>query len=176
MATSLTLGRLESNKNSWGGLKAIYFVGFLGTLKSGATLAATEEVTGFASAQSLLKYELKGSNNLDETNSNDRATGTSFYEQSGSVTLKKQALATRKELKLLTYERVHVITEDYNGLFKIFGFENGCEVAVDVSNGTAMGDLSGYTLNISGQETEPAHMVASSIIDDTTNTAVVVGT
>ena len=71
---------------------------------------------------------------------------------------------------------MHVITEDYNGLFKIFGFENGCEVAVDVSNGTAMGDLSGYTLNITGQETEPAHLIASSIIDDTTNTAVVVGT
>ena len=176
MATSLTLGRLEPNKDSVGGLRAIYIFGFSAGLYSGATLSASDEVTAFGSAQALLKYELKGANSIDETNPNSREQGTSFFETAGTVVLKKQSLASRKELQLLTYERVHIISEDYNGNYRLHGFQNGCEVQVDTSSGAAMGDLSGYTLTITAQEQLSAHFVDSTIIGDTTNTTVTEGT
>lgn len=176
MATALTLGRLEPNKNSVGGYKAVYFAEYDADAFSGATIAATDEITAFGSAITLLKYEVKGGTVFNESNPNSRENGTSYFETSGTVVLKKQNLATRKEMKLLSFERVFVVSEDYNGNFKLHGFENGCEVSIDTSGGTNMGDLSGYTLTITAQERYPAYFIASSIIDDTTNTSVTVGT
>lgn len=176
MATALTLGRLEPNKTQVGGIKNVYFFEYDSDLYASATIAATEEVTAFGSAQTLYKYETKGGTGFSQTNPNDRATGTSFQEISGTITLKKQDLATRKELKLMSYERLHIITEDYNGNFKLYGAENGCEVSVETQDGTAMGDLSGYVLTVTGQERFPAFFVDSAIIGDTTNTVVTSGT
>lgn len=176
MATSLTLGRLEPNKDVVGGLKAVYFADYTTASFGTATVAATDEITAFSALITLFKYELKGSNNIDEANPNSRENGTSFWEGSGSITLKKQDLATRKEMKLLTRERVLVVTEDYNGNYKIHGLHNGAEVSVSTSSGSGMGDLSGYTLEITTTEQNPAYFLDSAIIDDATNTAVTVGT
>jgi len=176
MATALTLGRLEPNKNKVGGIKNVYFAEYSGTTYSGATIATDEEITAFGSAITLFKYETKGGTGFSQTPNNSRETGTNFWTTAGTVTLKSQDLATRKELKLMSYERVHVVTEDYNGVYKMYGIENGCEVSVEVQDGTAMGDLSGYVLSISGEERFPAFHIDSTIIDNTTDTAVTVGT
>ena len=176
MATALTKGRLEPNKTQVGGIKNVYFAEYGGTTYSGATISADEEITAFGSALTLYKYETKGGTGFSQSNPNDRATGTSFQEISGTITLKKQDLSTRKELKLMSYERLHIITEDYNGDFKMYGIENGCEVSVETQDGTAMGDLTGYVLTVTGQERFPAFFVDSAIIDNTTDTSVTVGT
>ena len=176
MATSLTLGRLEPNKDVVGGLKAVYFADYTTSVFGTATVAATDEITAFSSAITLFKYELKGSNSIDEANPNSRENGTSFWEGSGSITLKKQDLATRKEMKLLSRERVLVVSEDYNGNFKIHGIHNGCEISIATASGAGMGDLSGYTLEITFTEQEPSYFLDSSIIDDAINTNVTVGT
>lgn len=176
MATALTLGRLEPNKDNVGGLKAIYFAEYDGDAYSAATISADEEITAFGSAITLFKYDLKGGASISEENPNSRENGTSFFEGSGTVVLKKQDLATRKEMKLLSFERVFVVSEDYNGNFKIHGIEHGCEVSIGNSTGTAMGDLNGYTLTISYQERFPAFFIQSSIIGDTINTTVTEGT
>ena len=70
----------------------------------------------------------------------------------------------------------HIITEDYNGNYKLYGLEAGCYINVDIASGSAKGDLNGYTLNITANEPEPAKFVDSTIIDDSTNTTVTVGT
>ena len=67
-----------------------------------------------------------------------------------------------KEIKILAAGRPHVSVEDYNGNVMVVGLEHGA----DVSGGTivtdaAMGDLSGYTLTFTAQETKPANFVAS---------------
>lgn len=167
---------MEPNKNFVGGIKNVYFAEYSSSAYSGATISAAEEITAFGSAIALFKYEVKGGTSFSEENPNSRENGTSFFEGSGTVVLKKQDLATRKEMKLLSFERVFVVSEDYNGVFKIHGIENGCEVSIANSTGTNMGDLNGYTLTITYQERFPAFFVASSIIGDTTNTTVTVGT
>ena len=176
MACDISAGRLEPCKDSVGGLKAVYFVNYDAAIYADATITSGE-ITGFDSAITLYKYDLKGANNsFDETNENSRDNGTSFWTQTGTLVLKKQDLATQSELKLLAYGRPLVVVEDYNGNFRMAGFENGCEVVVNTASGAAMGDLNGYNITFTGTEKEPASFIDPTIIGDTTNTTVVSGT
>lgn len=177
MSCDLTLGRLEPCKDQSAGIKNIYFINYDGDLKSGATLGSDDEITGFASVVNLLKYEVRGDNNtFDEPNEVNKENGTSFWTQTLTVALKKQSITDRKELKVATYGRPHIVVEDYNGNYQLAGFENGCDVSVSTASGGAMGDFRGYNVVATGNETEPAHFIDPAIIDDTTNTVVVVGT
>lgn len=176
MACDITLGRLEPCKDSVGGLKAVYFINYDAAIATGATITS-EEITGFSPAITMYKYDLKGANNsFDETNENSRDNGTSFWTQTGTLVLKKQDLTTQSQLKLLSYGRPLVVIEDYNGNFRMAGFENGCEVTVNTASGAAMGDLNGYNITFTGTEKAPAHFIDSAIIGDTTNSTVVSGT
>jgi len=176
MACDITLGRLEPCKDSVGGLKAVYFINYDADIATGATITS-EEITEFSPAITMYKYDLKGANNsFDETNENSRDNGTSFWTQTGTLVLKKQDLATQTQLKALAYGRPLVVIEDYNGNFRMAGFENGCEVVVNTASGAAMGDLNGYNITFTGTEKAPAHFIDSAIIGDTTNSTVVPGT
>ena len=182
MACDISAGRLEPCKDSVGGLKAVYFVNYDAAIAADATVVA-DQITAFDSAITLYKYDLKGANNsFDETNENSRDNGTSFWTQTGTLVLKKQDLATQSELKLLAYGRPLVVVEFYAkdandaNIFRMAGFENGCEVTVNTASGAAMGDLNGYNITFTGTEREPANFIAPTIIGDTTNTTVVSGT
>jgi len=176
MACDISAGRLEPCKDSVGGLKAVYFVNYDADIYADATITSGE-ITGFGSAITLYKYDLKGANNsFDETNENSRDNGTSFWTQTGTLVLKKQDLATQSQLKLLAYGRPLVVVEDYNGNFRMAGFENGAEVVVNTASGAAMGDLNGYNITFTATEKEPASFIDATIIGDTTNTTVVSGT
>tara|TARA_R110000796_G_scaffold170718_1_gene287666 strand:+ start:35 stop:565 length:531 start_codon:yes stop_codon:yes gene_type:complete len=176
MSCDIISGRLEPCKDSVGGLKAVYFVNYDSDIYTDATIV-TGEITGFATPITLYKFDLKGSNNsFDESNENSRDNGTSFWTQTGTLVLKKQDLATQSQLKLLAYGRPLVVVEDYNGNFRMAGFENGAEVTVNTASGAAMGDLNGYNITFVGTEKEPASFIDSAIIGDTTNTVVVPGT
>ena len=181
MACDITAGRLEPCKDSVGGITAIYIggaytSGLLNALADGGCSITADEITGFASALTFYKYDLKGANSFDQTNENSRENGTSFWTQSGTVVLKKQDKATTAQLKLLSYGRPQIIIEDYNSNFYLAGIENGVEVAVNTATGAGMGDLNGYNLTLTGTEKSPANFILPSIIGDTTNTVIVVGT
>jgi hypothetical protein len=56
-------------------------------------------------------------------------------------------------MKLLSFGRPHVLVQTRNNQFFLAGLEHGMDVTTGlVSNGTAMGDLSGYTMTLVGQE------------------------
>ena len=176
MACDISAGRLEPCKDSVGGLKAVYFINYDGAIYPDATVVS-DEITGFGTLLNLYKFDLKGTNNsFDETNENSRENGTSFWTQTGTLVLKKQDLATQSELKALAYGRPLIVVEDYNGNFRMAGFENGCEVVVNTASGAAMGDLNGYNITFTGTEKEPASFIDSTIIGDDINTTVVPGT
>ena len=176
MACDATAGRLEPCKDQVGGLKNLYIINYTSGLESTATFDSDEEITAFATALTLYKYELRGGQSMEDSIETSADTGTTFTTQSGTFVLKKQDKATRKQLKLVSRGRPHVVTEDYNGNFKIHGLENGCDVNYSATTGSAMGDLSGYNLTVTATEKEEAHFILPSIIGDTTNTVVVVGT
>ena len=159
MACDLTKGRKEPCKDVVGGLKAVYFTDFG---DYGTVTETDDEITDMTGTFVAFKYELKGNSSFEQTITSSRENGTTFFEQTLNLTLKKLSKEDNKELKLLAYGRPHVAIEDYNGNVFVMGLQHGADVTGGtVSTGAAMADLSGYTLTLSAQELKPANFVAS---------------
>ena len=166
MSCDLANGRLEVCKTAVGGIDAIYFVNF-GDI-TGITPDATnaDVIDAVAGVTTLYKFELKGTNSFDQVVNSSRENGTTFVEQTLTFTLKNQNVTTHQIAKMLAYGRPHVVIKSRNGDFFLAGLEHGMEVTTaNVSNGTAMGDLNGYTFTMVGQE-----KLLANFIDTTANT------
>lgn len=164
MACDLTRGRKEPCKDVVGGLKAVYFTDFG---DYGTVTQTDDEITDMDGTFTAYKYELKGNSSFEQTITSSRENGTTFFEQTLNLTLKKLSKEDNKELKLLAYGRPHVAVEDYNGNVFIMGLEHGAEVTGGtISTGAAMGDLSGYTLTLAAQELKPANFVSGATAGD----------
>ena len=160
MACDLTLGRIEPCKDSVGGLKNLYFVNYgdLGAITYDAT--NTDVIDAVAGTPDAYKYEIKGASSFTQNIQSSRDTGTTAFEQVIEVTLKKLSIADHKELKILAFGRPHVIIEDNNGNYFLAGLEHGADVTGGtIVTGTAMSDLSGYTLTLTGMEKAPANFL-----------------
>ena len=166
MACDLTLGRKEPCKDSIGGLKNIYFVAFGGLGTVSLTNDEITNLTGASGSLTAFKYEVKGNSSFEQTITSSRETGTTFFDQTLTLTLKKLTKEDNKELKLLAYGRPHVAIEDYNGNVFMMGLENGSDVnGGTIVTGAAMGELSGYTLTLNAQEPLPANFMDSDTKD-----------
>jgi len=159
MACDLTKGRKEPCKDVVGGLKAVFFTDFG---DYGTVTQTDDEITDMDGTFTAYKYELKGNSSFEQAITSSRENGTTFFEQTLNLTLKKLSKEDNKELKLLAFGRPHVAVEDYNGNVFIMGLEHGAEVTGgSITTGAAMGDLSGYTLTLSASELKPANFVDS---------------
>lgn len=149
--TSLSAGRLEVCKDSVGGLNAIYFVNFEDAtyaVDASTGLATVNETTPNA-----YKYDLRGTSTFEQSLTSSRENGTTFVEQTLTVSLKKQDSTTHKEVKLLSYGRPKVLVEDNNGQVWVVGHEFGAELnSASTSTGAAMGDKNGYELTFVASE------------------------
>lgn len=155
MACDIANGRLEVCKDAVGGIDAIYFINYGDySYPTDVTyVTGTDTIEAVANVTSLYKYELKGTNSFDQVITSSRENGTSFVEQTLSVILKKQDAATHKAVKLLSYGRPNIVVKNRNNQFFLAGLEHGMELTTaNVANGTAMGDLNGYTLTFVGTE------------------------
>jgi len=159
MACDLSLGRKEPCKDVVGGIKAVYFTDF-GDL--GTVTETDDEITDLSGTFTAFKYEVKGNSSFEQNITSSRENGTTFFEQTLNLTLHKLSKEDNKELKLLAYGRPHVAVEDYNGNVFVMGLQHGADVSGGtIVTGAAMGDLSGYTLTLTGMEVKPANFVAS---------------
>lgn len=162
MACDIANGRLEVCKDAVGGIDAIYFINY-GDYSYPTDITyvtGTDTIDTIANVSSLYKYELKGTNSFDQVITSSRENGTSFVEQTLSVTLKKQDAATHKNVKLLSYGRPNIVIKNRNNQFFLAGLEHGMELTTaNVSNGVQMGDLNGYTLTFVGTEKLMANLL-----------------
>lgn len=151
MACNISAGRLEGCKDSVGGLNAIYFLNFG---EAEGFVSTDEEITAInaATPPSIYKYDLKGTSTFDQTLTSSRENGSTFAEQTLTVSLKKQDATTNKEVKLLAYGRPHVIIEDNNGLHWVMGEDFGAEMNATTSTGASLGDKNGYELTFAAME------------------------
>ena len=164
MACNITAGRLEGCKDSVGGLNAIYFVNF-GDM--GALSITDETITGIAATTpDAFKYDLRGTSNFEQSLTSSRENGTTFAEQTLTVSLKKQDATTHKEVKRLAYGRPHVLIEDNNGVVWVMGEEFGSEMNATASTGAALGDKSGYELTFAAMEKGFAKQYTGDIATD----------
>ena len=158
MACDLTQGRKVPCKDVVGGINRVWFVDFgdLGTL----TIGADDELTNATGTFSAYEYDVKGANSLEQNFNVSRENGTTFFEQVLNLTLTKLSKEDNKELKLIAYGRPHIFVEDYNGNVLLVGAYHGAEVTGGTAvTGSSMGDLSGYTLSLTGSEKLMANFV-----------------
>ena len=165
MACDITHGRLEQCKDVVGGLQAIYILNYgeYDPITDVTYNGTTDEITGIAltiAGTPIYKFELKGTNSFETTITTSRENGTTFFEQVLSVTLKKQDVQTHKEVKLLTYGRPNIVVRTNANQFFMAGLARGMDVtAGTIGNGTALGDMNGYSLTFTGQEAVPANFL-----------------
>jgi len=158
MACDLTRGRKEPCKDVVGGIKAVYFIDY-GDISISYDITDTDVIDDLG-AVTAYKYELKGGSSFEQAITSSRENGTTFFDQTLNLTLKKLSKEDNKELKLLAFGRPHVVVEDYNGNAFMMGAEHGAEVTGGtISTGAAMADLSGYTLTLNAQELKPANFL-----------------
>jgi hypothetical protein len=102
----------------------------------------------------LYKYELKSTeNSFEQTINSDRNNGTTFFTQTLNVKLKKQDIATSKNVKLLAYGRPHVVVQTNSNQFFLMGLNHGADVTAGaLSSGAAMGDFNGYSMTLEAME------------------------
>ena len=159
MACDITKGRAINCKDQIGGLKAAWIMDFgnLGTV----TLGSNDEATDADGTGTFFQYDLKGSGNTMETTANvSRDNGTSFFSTVLSLSLPKLTKEDQKELKLLSYNRVHIIVEDRNGNFFLLGKDHGCELtSASMQTGGAMQDASQYVMEFTSEEPLPPNFV-----------------
>ena len=164
MACDISLGRKEVCKDSIGGLRAVYFTNYADIDANGYTYDVTDTdmiatITGAVTINAY-KYELKGASTFDTNIVSSRENGTTYFEQTVNLTFKKLTVEMHKEVKLLSYGRPRILVEDNNGNFYLAGLKFGCDVTGGtIVSGAAMGDLSGYTLTLTGMELVPANFV-----------------
>ena len=170
MSCDIANGRLEACKEGVSGLDAIYIinygtynpdpVGLGGDVTYSGTVGEEDLITQITSVATVYKYELKGANSFEQAIQSSRDNGTTFFEQTLTVQLKKQDIATHKTIKLLAYGRPNIIVRTRANDFFIAGLQRGCDVtAGTVSSGTAMGDFNGYSLTFMGMENVPANFL-----------------
>lgn len=160
MACDISMGRIEPCKDSVGGLDSIYIINDGDITAFTMDVTDTDVIATVTGSPNAYKYDLKGNSSFETTINSSTENGTTFFEQTLNVTLKKMDIDSHKELKLLTWGRPHIIVKDNNDNFFLMGKEHGAEVTGgSIVTGAAMGDLSGYTLTFSAMERVPANFI-----------------
>ena len=166
MACNVTAGRVLPCKAGFGGIKAAYFF----DLDALGALTYTDGViTTIAGTPTVYEYDVKNTSSLETAINSSRETGTTFYEQTLSLTLTYLDSPTQEQIKLIAWGRPSVAVEDYYGNMFIAGLENGMEMTGGtIGTGTQPGDLSGFTMTLVGQEVDPATFITSTLVTGAT--------
>ena len=171
MACDISNGRIEQCKDSVSGLKAVYIINYdklnsdsvdyLTTPVGSEDVIDTWTPIDTATALNLYKYELKSTaNSFNTTINTSRDNGTTFFEQTLVMNLKRQDAATTKNVKLLAYGRPRIVVRTMTDQFFLMGLDQGADVSAgEISSGAALGDFNGYSLTFTAEEELPANFI-----------------
>ena len=167
MSCDIIGGRTEQCKDAVSGLHAIYLVNYgdldFPSLNQYGTSDNTDQIVSVQSdglSFSIYKFELKGANSFEQTINSSRENGTTFFEQTLTVQLKRQDVKSTKNIKLISYGRPRIIIHARGDQFFLMGLDQGCDVtAGTISSGSALGDFNGYSLTFTAMEELPANFI-----------------
>ena len=167
MACNLTKGRNITCRDGIGGIKAVYFVQH-DELTS--YVASSGEVTDLdlGSGDDIYKYTLKrGTGSITETVTASSENGSVFFTHACNIKLHDLTKEDQNEIRILAQQRLVVFAElnqlSSGGKNKIvaLGLDNGMELTTATNtSGVALGDMSGYDINLEAQEPNPMQLVA----------------
>jgi len=167
MACNVSNGRSLPCKSGVGGIKSIFFGPYSSTT---AALTDSSGTVTLDDSVSFFEYHVKGNSSLETAINSSRENGPTFYESTLNLTFTFLDVATQEQIKLLAHGRPQIVVQDYNGNYFLVGKDHGCEVSGGtIVSGAAMGDLSGFTLVFSAQETAPPFFCAAAPTDDSSS-------
>ena len=156
MACDISNGRIEQCKDSVSGLKAVYIINYdklnsdsvdyLTTPVGSEDVIDTWTPIDTATALNLYKYELKSTaNSFNTTINTSRDNGTTFFEQTLVMNLKRQDAATTKNVKLLAYGRPRIVVRTMTDQFFLMGLDQGADMnAGTIASGSSLDSFNGY--------------------------------
>ena len=167
MSCDIIGGRTEQCKDAVSGLHAIYLVNYgdldFPSLNQYGTSDNTDQIVAVQSdglTFSIYKFELKGANSFEQTINSSRENGTTFFEQTLTVQLKRQDVKSTKNVKLISYGRPRIIVHARGDQFFLMGLDQGWDVSAGtISSGRALGDYNGYSLTFTAMEELPANFL-----------------
>jgi hypothetical protein len=171
MACDITSGYTLGCRDNTGGIKNIYIL-------SGSVAGLTGEdvglITDISGSGTFYKYELtRQTGDYTETINASLENGTVFYEQVVNAPFHKMESSLRNQIKILAQNpALKIIVETNNGAdatagkFFYLGQDNGLSLSGGSgATGTAFGDMNGYTLTFTGQESLPASEISQPLAD-----------
>ena len=167
---ALTTGFDLDCRDAVGGVKSVSFAN-LDEYLALTPVVADGAITSITATATFYKYEqLKETSSMTETINGSSQNGTVYYTPEVVVVLSKLDVNKRNEIKLLAQQRLVAIVETNDGSYWIVGYENGLELNAGTSaTGTAFADLSGFSLTLSGMESEPMVSISASDAASITN-------
>lgn len=161
----LTGGIAKGCDNNIGGIQKLYLANFGDVLSE---TVSDGNVTAISMASGAVFYEFafnKNTSSATENTSNDQVNGTRINTQTINLVIARRDRSKRNAIELLTRSLTKAIVLDQNGIYWLYGFQNGLDVPeVADTTGVAKADLNGYTITLIGEEPVKAYTVDSSII------------
>lgn len=118
------------------------------SVTSGVATLSGAALTGWQLLETAEETAMAG-----DKGSSDRATGSTFYEQSLTYIYNKLSAAFYTELNKYHQGIFWISARDNNDAVWLFGYQRGLAcTGSDNSTGTAFGDRNGYTLTFVGKE------------------------
>jgi hypothetical protein len=112
----------------------------------------------------VFQYEVKATvNNLTETGTASDDTGNFVNMQSLAVTLPRMSADLQAQVRLICGGRPIVFVEDYNGNILVVGLTAGTSSNCTKVTGGAAADLNGFTLTVTGEESDLSPFLDSSM-------------
>ena len=147
-------GRLVPCRDSIGGIQKVYLMTYDEELFNKFTFSGNE-ITEI-SAITIYKYDVRANTSgFTSTITGSDENGTTFYEQTLELQLQKIVKEDLANLDNIAKGRCQIFVLDANDNVFVLGTRFGCSVTAGaMSTGTAKGDLSGFTLTFTAQETE----------------------
>ena len=161
MACDLSSGRLVGCKDGIGGIVRVY-IGNYADIPAGTGYAEAAGVVSVIAAQDFYQFDVRPETSSMTCNFQaNAANGTTFFEQNLSLVFQKLDSTDIADIRILCQGRPNIWVETQDD--KSAGVPNvyllGAEYGMNVTggsavSGTAMGDMTGYTIELQGKERE----------------------
>lgn len=149
-------------RNGVGGVDAFYITQFDNI--TGYTVGTSSVVTGMTNSGSW--YKLKSDKNSGSWEYKTPGTETNiYYDVNVTMNFSKLETTKRNIVRTIASSNVIVIAKMNDGGYWLLGKDKGLyQVDGGSKSGAAMGDMTGYTVILKGEEINPEYEIGSAII------------
>ena len=163
MACLLTTGYSLGCRDNIGGVAEVYIGEWNGTEMT--YVLGVDNIIGTFSGATVSFYTFQQEIETASYTENGQFSienGTSFYEQTLTITLHKLDAALRNKILLLGQGKWRIINKDQRGADLLMGYQNPVRVSASTPGvGKAYGDLNGSVVTFMTKEPTPAYLVES---------------